>query len=370
MNKADVVVIGAGVIGMMTARELAKAGAQVLIVEKSQPAKEASWAGGGIVSPLYPWRYTEAITALASWSQSSYVHLSQALLDETGLDPELRQKGLIMLSVTDQQEALNWAQRYQRHLVEVPGDFVYELEPNLPEGIETALWMPEVSSIRNPRLGQSLRKSLELMDRVQFLTDTEVMSPVVEKGKITALETSNGRVSADRYVLCSGAWSGKLGAQFQLNITVQPVKGQMLLFKGDQDLLDRVVLQDGRYLIPRNDGRILVGSTLEFEGFDKSTSAEARESLYESALKIMPKLAEVPVETQWAGLRPGCPSGLPYIDQAPGYENFFVNTGHFRNGLVLAPASCRLMADLVLGRQPIINPAPYLFTVERGDSFI
>lgn len=370
MRKAEFAVIGAGVIGMMTARELAKAGADVVLIEKSQPAREASWAGGGIVSPLYPWRYSSAVNALATWSQSSYIHLAQQLLDETGLDPELRQKGLLYVSVEDQQAALAWAQQYQRNLVEVEGDFVAELEPNLPAYIEHALWMPEVCSIRNPRLGQSLRRSLELMDNVRFANDTQVLAPKLSGTRIDYLQTSQGEISADRYVICSGAWSGRLGSQFGLRIDVQPVKGQMLLFNAEPGFLDRVVLQNGRYLIPRSDGRILVGSTLEFDGFNKTTTEEAGESLYQTALSIMPALAAYPVETQWAGLRPGCPKGLPYIDQAPDYDNLYVNTGHFRNGLVLAPASCRLMADRLLGRKPIIDPAPYGFNAERGDQLI
>lgn len=367
---SDIAIIGAGVIGMMTARELAASGAEVLVIEKSMPAQEATWAGGGIVSPLYPWRYSEAITALASWSQISYVQLTEALIEETGLDPELRQKGLLMLSVSDQTGALAWAKQYQRNLVEVSAEFVSQLEPNLPEGIEDAVWMPEVASIRNPRLGQSLRRSLELMPNVQFLTEAEVTGAALDSEKLVSLTTTKGKVSADKFILSAGAWSGDLARVFNLDVAVQPVKGQMLLIKAEPGFVNRVVMQNGRYLIPRSDGRVLVGSTLEFEGYDKTTDGQAGKKLHESALRIMPALKQFEIEHHWAGLRPGCPSGVPYIDQAPGYENLYINAGHYRNGLVLAPASCRLMADIVLGRKPIIDPSYYRFDVSRGNKLI
>ncbi len=367
---ADIAIIGAGVIGMMTARELAASGAEVLLIEKSLPAQEASWAGGGIVSPLYPWRYSEAITALASWSQISYVHLSEALLEETGLDPELRQKGLLMLAVEDQLEALAWAKDYQRNLVEVDSRFISELEPNLPATVESAVWMPEVASIRNPRLGQSLRRSLQNKRNVRFATESEVLSAEITDGRLLSIMTTKGKISADKFILSAGAWTGDLAKVFGVNVSVEPVKGQMLVIKSEVGFVNRVIMQNGRYLIPRADGRVLVGSTLEFEGYDKTTHAEAADNLHQSALEIMPALSQFNIEHHWAGLRPGCPNGIPYIDQAPGFENFYVNAGHYRNGLVLAPASCRLMADIVLGRKPIIDPGFYTFEASRGDRLI
>ncbi len=368
MNNPDVVIIGGGVMGMMTARELSRGGARVRLLEKAQPAAEASWAGGGIVSPLYPWRYSDAITALASWSQHSYVALSAALREETGIDPELRQKGLLMLAVEDEAEALAWAARCQRPVQQVDAEVIYRLESRLPAGLEQALWMPEVSSIRNPRLGQSLRRSLELDANVELTPDCPVTGVRLEAGRVSALRTPAGDMAAGQYLLCAGAWSGELARHFDQRLRIEPVKGQMLLFKAEPGLLERVVLVRGRYLIPRSDGRILVGSTLEFEGFNKQATEKAYRSLYQSAVDIMPALANYPVEAQWAGLRPGAPSGIPYIGALPGLDNCYTNAGHFRNGLVLAPASCRLAADLLLGRPPIIDPAPYRHDAERPDS--
>ena len=322
-------------------------------------AQESSWAGGGIVSPLYPWRYSDPVTRLATWSQTSYIHLSQQLLEETGCDPELRLKGMFMVNVEDEQEALIWGEKYQRPMEQVDAEFLYRKEPNLKPGCNSALWMPEVASIRNPRLGQALRRGLELHPKVTLVENAQVDSFILSGSQVKGVVTSQGELHADQVVVAAGAWSGQLLRQLSVEMPVEPVKGQMMVFKAPVGLINRVVLMAGRYLIPRNDGRILVGSTLEREGFDKQVTAEARESLYQTAIDICPALEQYEVEHHWAGLRPGSPEGVPFIGAVPGYENLTVNAGQYRNGLVLAPASTRLLADLLLGRKPVIDPAPY-----------
>ena len=173
-----------------------------------------------------------------------------------------------------------------------------------------------------------------------------------------------GSVSAGRVIVCGGAWTGRLLAQAGVWLPVRPIKGQMMLFRtpltsGCRQLLERVVLADGRYLIPRADGRVLVGSTLEEADFDKTPTAAARASLHASAVAMLPVLAACEVEHHWAGLRPGSPDGVPFIGAVPGIRGLFINAGHYRNGLVLAPAATRLLVDQLLGREPIVDPAPY-----------
>lgn len=357
---SDFLVVGGGVIGMMLARELATSGAQVTLVDKSACAQESSWAGGGIVSPLYPWRYKTPVTALATWSQSSYVHLAQELIEETGYDPELRQKGMFMVSVEDADDAILWAEQNHRPMTTVDADFLYQKEPHLKPGFKQALWMPEVASIRNPRLGRSLRQSLEVRDNITVLERKGLEELIIENGQVKGINTAKGPVLADKTILATGAWSGDLLKPLGVEMPVEPVHGQMMLFKAPVGLVNRVVLADGRYVIPRNDGRVLVGSTLEYIGYEKRTTEDAYAALHQTAVNIVPELAEYKVEHHWSGLRPGSPEGVPYIGAVPGYEGLYVNAGHFRNGLVLAPASTRLLADTLLGRKPIIDPTPYL----------
>lgn len=170
---------------------------------------------------------------------------------------------------------------------------------------------------------------------------------------------SSVEIRGDKVLLAAGAWSGELLKPLGLELPVVPVKGQMILYKCAADFLPRMVLAKGRYAIPRRDGHILIGSTLEHSGFDKTPTDEAQESLRASAAELLPELADMQPVAHWAGLRPGSPEGIPYIGPVPGFDGLWLNTGHYRNGLVLAPASCRLLADLMSGREPIIDPAPY-----------
>ncbi|SFX75843.1 glycine oxidase ThiO [Marinospirillum alkaliphilum] len=356
---SDFLVLGGGVIGMMLARELADAGADVTLVERGECARESSWAGGGIVSPLYPWRYPSEITALAAYAQQYYPDFARQLLEETGVDPEFREDGLLFLRVADQQDALDWSARNGNPLEAVDASFLYEREPDVAPGFREALWMPGVASVRNPRLGQALKASLQKRSNIRILEHTEVRHVYHDEGEVLGVEGKQMVFSARRTILCAGAWTGKLLQELGVETAIKPVRGQMILFKAPPGLLNRVVLMDGRYLIPRNDGRILAGSTLEYVGFDKHTTDDALVSLRETAYQILPRLRDYEVEHHWAGLRPGSVDGIPLMGEVPGYRNLFVSAGHFRNGLVLAPAATRVMADLLLKREPQIDPLPY-----------
>ena len=180
-----------------------------------------------------------------------------------------------------------------------------------------------------------------------------------EGGRITGVHTAEGVLTADEVVLSAGARSGDLLRTLGLELPVEPVKGQMILFKCAEDFLPSMVLAKGRYAIPRRDGHIPVGSTLEHAGYDKTPTNEALESLKASAVELLPALANAELVAHWAGLRPGSPEGIPYIGPVPGHEGLWLNCGHYRNGLVLAPASCQLFTDLLTGGQPIIDPVPY-----------
>ncbi|ATJ84317.1 glycine oxidase ThiO [Halomonas beimenensis] len=356
---SDFLVVGGGVIGMMTTLQLADAGHSVTLLERGRCGREASWAGGGIVSPLYPWRYTAPISRLSGWSEGYYPELALRLYEETGVDPEYRQKGLLYLRVEDEARAMAWAREVGKPLERVSADFLYAKEPEVAPGCQEALWMPTLGSIRNPRLTRALHARLSAMQGVTLREECEVRGFRQAGGRVTAVETSQGPVAADQVLVCGGAWAAALLEEVGITLPVRPVKGQMILFKAPPGLVNRVVLMDGRYVIPRADGRVLAGSTLEDAGFDKTVSGEARESLWASATRIVPALADCLVEHHWAGLRPGSPDGVPFIGAVPGLENLHVNAGHYRNGLVLAPAATRLMVDELLGRAPILDPAPY-----------
>ncbi|RWU22096.1 glycine oxidase ThiO [Pseudomonas alkylphenolica] len=355
----QVVIVGGGVIGLLTAFNLASEVEHVVLCDRGELGQESSWAGGGIVSPLYPWRYSPAVTALAHWSQDFYPQLGQRLFASTGVDPEVHTTGLYWLDLDDEDEALAWAAREGRPLSAVDITAAYDAVPVLGSGFQRAVYMAGVANVRNPRLVKSLKAALQAMPNVSIREYCEITGFSQEGERICGVETTKGVIRGDSVVLTAGAWSGDLLSTLGLDLPVEPVKGQMILYKCAADFLPSMVLAKGRYAIPRRDGHILVGSTLEHAGYDKTPTDEALESLKASAVELLPALAGAIPIAHWAGLRPGSPEGIPYIGQVPEHQGLWLNCGHYRNGLVLAPASCQLFADLLLGREPVIDPTPY-----------
>ncbi|MEN8168660.1 MAG: glycine oxidase ThiO [Pseudomonadota bacterium] len=356
------IVIGGGLIGMLTARYLAQAGVRVAIYEKGEIGCESSWAGGGIISPLYPWRYDDAVTELARWGQQHYEALAEELLVETGIDPEYLHSGLLLLDIDEQerqqQQAESWAGRFGYQMEYLDRVGIKSLQPNLGETSEHALWMPTVAQMRNPRLVQALRKSIEQLG-VTIHEQSPVEDILIEEGRVKGIRLADSMVPASQVVVAGGAWSGEILKRQGVELAVEPVRGQMLLFRAEPGLLKHIVLSGNHYLIPRADGRILAGSTLEYVGFDKATTEQGRDELFTFATGLLPQLADYPIEKQWSGLRPGTSDGIPYIGPCGGIEGLYVNAGHFRNGVVTGLASARLLADQLLGLEPIIAPTPY-----------
>ncbi|MBA1198498.1 glycine oxidase ThiO [Pseudomonas plecoglossicida] len=358
MNK-QVVVVGGGVIGLLTALNLAAKVERVVVCDQGEVGRESSWAGGGIVSPLYPWRYSPAVTALAHWSQAFYPQLGERLFASTGVDPEVHVTGLYWLDLEDEAEALAWAVREQRPLTAVDISAAYDAVPGLGAGFTRAIFMAGVANVRNPRLVKSLKAALASLPNVELREHCQITGFALQDGRISGVHTAEGLLEADDVVLSAGAWSGDLLATLGLTLPVEPVKGQMILYKCAEDFLPSMVLAKGRYAIPRRDGHILIGSTLEHAGYDKTPTEQALESLKASAVELLPGLADATPVAHWAGLRPGSPEGVPYIGPVPGHAGLWLNCGHYRNGLVLAPASCQLFVDLLTGVEPIIDPTPY-----------
>lgn len=355
-SQSDVLIVGGGAIGLLSAWELAQSGRRVTVLEQGRSARESSWAGGGILSPIHPWRYPEAVTALAAWGQARFRSVCEELARETGIDAEWTGGGMWVLDPEDPLLAQAWARRW--------GYLLERVEPErFPVGsmtspVRTALWLPEVAQLRTPRFGKALRAYLPTLG-VDCREETPVTALRAEAGRIRGVDTPQGVFAADQVVLAAGAWSGALARSLGLALDVRPVQGQMLLYRADPGLLDAVMLRGDRYLIPRRDGRILIGSTLDERGFDKQTTEEGREALHRAAAAMLPALADAPIEHHWAGLRPGQTGSVPWIGAHPRIRGLWVNTGHFRNGVVLSLASARLLADLMLERAPILAPEAY-----------
>ncbi|MFO1418282.1 MAG: glycine oxidase ThiO [Methylotetracoccus sp.] len=361
---ADVLVVGAGVIGLLTARELAAAGLHVVVLDKSAYGTESSWAGGGILSPLCPWHAPEPILALSRWSQREYPRLSAELHERAGIDPEWVRSGLLIWPGDEMTRAVDWLVREHVEYRALAASEIHAVEPHLSAVPGDALRIPGIAQVRNPRFLRALRASLSSM-RVEILENHPVDELVVEGARVVGAVSGGERYRAGRVVLAAGAWSGTFGTRWLPKLDVAPVKGQMLALEAAPDLLTHIVLSGDRYLIPRRGGVLLAGSTVEHVGFDKSTSESACRELRAFAESMLPELAGAALLRHWAGLRPGSPNGIPFIGRHPTIECLYFNCGHFRNGFVMGPASARLLADLLLERSPIVPPEPYAYAASR-----
>lgn len=348
------IIIGAGVAGCAIALELANQGARIQLVDQGGLGQESSWAGGGILYPLLPWDYAEAVNHLVQRSIALFPAWAKELHSASGIDPEYRRCGMLVLPPFSTAKAHAWCDTHATRL-EMAG--TWKIIPELAAD-EEALWLPDVAQARNPRLLKALRRRLELLG-VQINEHTEVTGWQSDGTVITGVQSNHGMLQAEQYIVTSGAWSRQLLGQHALNLDIRPILGQMLLFKTAPGTLRSIILKNGIYLIPRLDGHILAGSTLEDVGFDKATTEEAKAMLYAQATGILPLLKQARLVRHWAGLRPGSPDNIPTIDRHPQLDNLYINSGHFRYGVTMAPASAEIMANLILGRPQAMDIAPY-----------
>jgi glycine oxidase len=338
----DFLILGAGVSGLATAHRLLLQGAKVAIVERGTIGRESSWAGGGILAPLCPWDYPDEVTRLTSLGAALFQQWATSLHAATGIDPEYEVSGMLVLPPFDNSLARQWCDGHGVRLEEKG------------EG----LLLPDVAQVRNPRLVQSLRRHMEMLGG-RIIENCEVQGIATEGERVQALSTSCGELVAKRYIVTAGAWSKQVLGKYALRLDIKPVRGQMLLFKFDTPPLQHILLQDGMYLIPRRDGHLLVGSTLEDVGFDKSTTDEARDSLRQRAELLLPQLRKMELIQHWSGLRPASPGNIPTIGRHPQLENLYLNSGHFRYGVTMAPASVAVLMNELNGVQQPFDVSPY-----------
>jgi glycine oxidase len=352
----DVLIVGAGLIGLASAFELAGRGATVRVFDSHEPARAASWAGAGMLAP-----YTEApeppsLATFCAASLERYPSFVRELREWNAGDPELHLDGILEVAY-----GAHDAERLRARVAALcaagvraewlDGAQARALEPSLGPRVIGASLVACEGHVDNRRLGRALRAACEARG-VRVTTDVGATALEADDRRVRGLRTARGFATAPVIVNAAGAWAGVLdGVPARAVVPVRPIKGQMLALAMPRGFLQRVVWFPGGYAVPRTDGRLLIGATVEDAGFDTRVTADGVRALLEAALRAMPSIGDLALVETWAGLRPGSADGLPFIGDTS-LEGYFVAAGHYRNGILLTPATATLVADAVEGRPP------------------
>jgi glycine oxidase len=321
----DVIIVGGGIIGLSLAIELRKQRLRVLIVERGEPGREASHAAAGMLADA-GFEDSSPLKPLATASARMCPEFVHELQDESGINCDLRDQGTL-------KPASNPDQRGE----------IAEREPALAESSFAMMYINERSV--DPRALTAAALKAAKHREVDISSGSEVLEVMLSAGETAGVRTSKTTYHAPIVINCAGAWAGQFGPA---RIPTRPVKGQILCLV-DGPRLRHVIRSSDVYIVPRSDGRIVIGSTVEEAGFDKRTDSEVILRLHQAASTVIPSLERARILEAWAGLRPGTPDGLPIlgVTATPGY---FVATGHFRDGILLAPVTARLIMQVIMGK--------------------
>lgn len=353
--------MGAGVVGLATAVLLLKEGATVTILERGEVGRESSWAGGGILSPLCPWDYPDEVTRLTGYSAAMFPGWVEELYTLTGIDAEYAVSGMLILPPYHAEAVQEWwfalGEGREKEALALFPPFSKQIDP-LRIKEENSLFLPHIAQVRNPRLLHALREQVVQL-RGRIVEHCEVQKMIERNNRVDFLATACGKYCADFFVVTAGAWSRRILGKHALNLDIKPIRGQMLLYKFAEPPLQSIMVQKDLYLIPRRDGHLLVGSTMEDVGFNSQVTIAACKYLTERAQRLLPQLKGMPLIKHWAGLRPASPHNIPTIGRHPVLTNLYINSGHFRYGVTMAPGSATILLNEIMGRPQPFDTRPY-----------
>jgi glycine oxidase len=352
---ANILIIGSGIIGLSLARELHKNGAEnIKILERGKVGQESSWAAAGILAPNEESEKQDVLSQICLESQRLYTDFAEQLFVETGIDVELNRNGSLYLSFSEADDAevrcrFEWRSNAGLDVEHLNGEAVRKIEPFVSPDVREALFFPDDWQVENRKLLIALQKYAEL-NGIEIVEDAEIKNLLTENGKVMGAKTSNNKFFAETVVLATGAWTSfiKSGENDLALPDVKPIRGQMLSFKSAEHLFSTVIYSPRGYLVPRADGRILIGATVEDAGFDKNVTESGVKYLLETAYEISPHLASFEIFDRWAGLRPFTSDGLPILGAIAEIENLFIATAHYRNGILLAPLTAQILASKIV----------------------
>jgi glycine oxidase len=349
MKKFDVAIAGGGLIGGSIALELARAGLRVGLFDRQEPGQEASWAGAGILSPAPESASMISLVPLAKASMAIYLQFARMVEEISGQSVGYRPKGTLQAIFTpNAREELSTviALHHGLGLKAEPlrAEDARELEPALSEELEAAVLRPEEASVDNRALTQAVLGAAQ-RSGVQFFAGSEVEAIWREGGRCVGLHLKSERIEAPWTVIAAGCFSANIEG-VAAYAPVRPAKGQMIALRADDLKIERVLWSEKIYLVPRNDGRILAGATVEYTGFEKGLTAGGLEKILAGTLELSPGLKNARVEETWAGLRPDSPDHLPILGSTE-LDGLLIATGHFRGGILLTPITAQLVREWV-----------------------
>ena len=354
-----VLVVGGGIIGCATALELARAGCRVTVFERATPGAEASSAAAGLLVPIDESPETSfARLALASWRL--YPDVVRDLEARTGIDVEYVTRGTIYPASASRKarDVSQWADLAEFGVETLEDGEVQRREPALSPTIRHAVFVKGDHWLNNQRLVLAYAQAAA-SSGVELRGGDNVSRVIVEGGRARAVVTEGERIDGDAVLLAAGAWSGELMAGLGARLRIEPRRGQMIALAHVPPVITHCVHGEV-YLIPRPSGELLIGATVERAGFQRAVTAEGISSLLQSAIELVPALRDLPIARTWCGFRPWAPDSLPVLGPWPGIDGLFIATGHFRNGILLAPITARLMTDWITGGAPSLEVKDFL----------
>lgn len=376
-HTADVVVVGGGVIGLTIARALAHHGAgDICLIERDGLGREASFAAAGMLAPQAEANAQDDFFSLACRSRDLYANFAASLREETGIDVELDTTGTLYLALTHDdlveiEKRHQWQTAAGLAVEKLTPAQAQQLEPCVSPSILAALRFPLDVQVENRRLLSALTNSVQRLG-VSILTGTNVDSVKIEKDRITGVLTSRGFISSPVVVVAGGSWSSFIRlspAPQKPALVIEPVRGQMISFDARPQIARHVIYSPRGYIVPRQDGRLLAGSTSEHAGFAKQVTAGGMSSILRNALEISLSVSALPILDTWAGLRPRAPDNLPVLGPCDEIGGLFYATGHYRNGILLAPVTGELITEAVVAgvTSPLLGPfSPSRFDLVRA----
>ena len=350
----DILIIGGGIIGLSLARKLHKKGfKRITLLERGNTGRESSFAAAGMLAPQAETNEIDSFFRFCVDSRNFYTNFAAELLEETGVDIELDKSGTLYLAFDETDAAeirqrFDWQEKAGLEVEYLTAQEIRKAEAFVSPDVREGLFFPNDWQVENRKLLTALQNYARI-NGIEIIEQTEVKNLINENGKIKGAQTKDKIFRHETVILATGAWTSliKSDENASLPLEIKPIRGQIFSFRTAKRLFERVIYSPRGYIVPRADGRIIAGATVEDAGFDKSVTQNGIEFVRENALEIAPSLVNLEISESWAGLRPFAPDGLPILGEFPEIENLYIASAHYRNGILLAPITAKILADKI-----------------------